>query len=379
MAPPRRLLSIAHSYVVALNRRLAHEMARAGAGQWEVTAVAPTLLYGDLRPVPFEWSPDDQCRIETVPVYGRRRVHVMLYGQRLRNLLRQSWDMVHCWEEPFVLAGAQIAWWTPRQTPFVFWTAQNIPKRYPPPFSWGETYCLERCAGWMACGDSVVTALLPRGYGVKPHRVLPLGIDVDHFRPNPHARAQLHRQLEWDTSGPPVVGYLGRFVPEKGLHILTQTLDRLSTPWRALFVGSGPMESSLRAWSAQHGHAVRVVTDVTHDRASAYLNAMDVLCAPSQTTTRWREQFGRVLIEAFASGVPVIASDSGEIPSVVRDAGMLVGEKDDSGWVHTLADTLESPHHRAILSERGLERARTIYAWPVIAQHYLDFFDALRN
>jgi hypothetical protein len=49
-----RLLSIGHSYVVALNRRLAHEMARAGADRWEVTAVAPQAMVGDLRPITLE-------------------------------------------------------------------------------------------------------------------------------------------------------------------------------------------------------------------------------------------------------------------------------------------------------------------------------------
>ena len=63
------------------------------------------------------------------------------------------------------------------------------------------------------------------------------------------------------------------------------------------------------------------MTGVAHDDVPEYLNAMDLLCAPSQTTARWREQFGRMLIEAMACGVPVVASRSGEIPYVVGDAG----------------------------------------------------------
>src|SRR6516162_2325442 len=50
----RRVISIAHSYAVALNRRLAHEMARAGGDEWEITAVAPTFMQGDLRPIALE-------------------------------------------------------------------------------------------------------------------------------------------------------------------------------------------------------------------------------------------------------------------------------------------------------------------------------------
>jgi glycosyltransferase involved in cell wall biosynthesis len=104
---------------------------------------------------------------------------------------------------------------------------------------------------------------------------------------------------------------------------------------------------------------------------------MNILCAPSQTTPRWREQFGRMLIEAFACGVPVIGSDSGEIPHVVRDTGIIVGEKDEPGWGRALADLLEDGPRRQDLAARGVERARTEFAWPVVARRYLEFFDAI--
>ncbi len=137
------------------------------------------------------------------------------------------------------------------------------------------------------------------------------------------------------------------------------------------------MENELGEWSASHGNRVRVVTGVRHDEVPAYLNAMDILCAPSQTTPRWREQLGRMLIEAFVCGVSVVASDSGEIPNVIMDAGVVVGEKDEEGWVRALAELLKSSSRRAELSVSGIERAQTQYAWPVIARQYLKFFDEL--
>ena len=301
----------------------------------------------------------------------------MLYGRRLREILRERWDLVHCWEEPFILAGGQVSWWTPRQTPLVFWTAQNLFKRYPPPFSWVEGYSLNRCTGWVACGESIVETLLPRGYDRRPYRIIPLGVDLDQFHPDSDKCEETRRQLGWVASGPPVVGFLGRFVPEKGVKVLTRVLDAVSVPWRMLFVGGGQMEPYLRTWGARYGDSVRVVTGIAHDEVPAYLNVMDILCAPSQTMPNWREQLGRMLIEAFACGVPVIASDSGEMPYVVKDAGVMVRERDEKKWARELAELLENPARRAELSARGIERAREVYAWPVIARQHLDFFSEL--
>jgi glycosyltransferase involved in cell wall biosynthesis len=377
MRPTRKLLSIAHSYVVALNRRLAHELARVDGHTWDVTAVAPTYFGAgrDLRAVSLEPLSPEPCKLVPLRAYWTRLVHLFCYGPRLRSLLAQDWDLVHCWEEPYVLAGGQIAWWTARRTPLVFWTAQNLAKQYLPPFGWIERYSLYRCAGWMACGQSVIDTMLQRGYGGKPYRVMPLGVDLNTFRPDPSAGQAVRRQLGWDKDGAPVIGYLGRFVSEKGLHLLMRVLDGLTTPWRALLVGAGPLELTVRAWARKHGDRVRVCTDVKHNAVARYLNAMDVLCAPSQTASHWREQFGRMLIEAFACGVPVVGSDSGEIPHVIGDAGLVVGEKHEEDWCSVLSDLLEDAPRRRELADRGLGRVRERYAWPVIARQYLNFFE----
>ena len=371
---PRRLLSIAHSYAVALNRRLANEMAREGGEDWEVTAVAPAYFH---RELPTAYAPRESCTLRMVRAHFTSRTHIFLYGRELQDLLRRNWDLVHCWEEPYVLAAGQIARWTDGRTPFVFWTAQNIAKSYPWPFSAIERYCLQRCAGWMACGQTIVQTMLPRGYDRKPYRIMPLGVDLDQFRPNAAACSEIRERLGWDLEGPPVIGYLGRLVEEKGVRFLTRVLDGLQTPWRALFIGKGPLENELISWAREYGERVRIETQVWHHEVPAYLNAMDLLCAPSQTRPSWREQFGRMVIEGFGVGLPVVASDSGEIPNVVGDAGLIIGETNFIGWTNTISDLLENPGRRRELAKRGLEQARSRYAWPVVARKHLDFFREL--
>lgn len=103
---PLRLLTVGHSYVVALNRRLPHEIARVSGGRWQVTAVAPRFVHAELRDIPLEVATGELCQLESVDLHATRRLHVMAFGFRLRELLRQQWDMVHIYQEPYIVAGA---------------------------------------------------------------------------------------------------------------------------------------------------------------------------------------------------------------------------------------------------------------------------------
>ncbi|MCE9672341.1 glycosyltransferase family 4 protein [Myxococcus stipitatus] len=375
MKRTRRLVTVSHSYVVALNRRLANEMARVGGESWDVTAIAPRSFHGDLSALSLQREAHEAARLEDVRAFFSRSLHLFVFGPELRAHLSRGVDLVHSWEEPYVLAGLEVALLTPRRVPLVFSTAQNLSKRYPPPFSLTERFVVERAAGWMAWGETVRETLLERpGYAARPSRAIPMGVAMEAFQPDRASGEDFLRELGWDPFGPPVVGYLGRFVPEKGLPLLMEALDTLQTPWRALFVGGGPLEEGLRGWASKHGDRVRVVTGVPHAGVPRALNAMDVLCAPSQTTPRWKEQFGRMLVEAFACGVPVLGSDSGEVPHTLGDAGLVLPESSPTAWSEALATLLESPARRRELSERGRERAATRFAWPVVARAHLDFF-----
>jgi glycosyltransferase involved in cell wall biosynthesis len=372
----KRLLTIGHSYVVALNRRLPDEIARQASGRWSVTVAAPAHYHGDLRPIALEPVPGEAADVRPMRAHLTRLPHVMFYGG-LRRLLAEPWDLIHCWEEPYVTACAEVAALAPAEVPLVFATFQNLAKRYPPPFSWFERRVLRRADGWIAFGRTVHETQRARpGYAAVPSRSIPPGVDTRIFCPDASGRARVRSERGWNDDVP-VVGFLGRFVPEKGLSVLTAALRNVAGPWRALFVGGGSDQSALRSLSASYPGRVSIATDITHDQVPHYLNAMDVLCAPSQTTPGWREQFGRMLIEAMACGVPVLASDSGEIPHVLGDAGILLPEADVEAWAATLGRVLADPVERRDLADRGLRRARTEFAWSVVARRHVEFFDAL--
>jgi phosphatidylinositol alpha-1,6-mannosyltransferase len=373
----RRLLSIGHSYCVGLNRRIPQWIARLGADNWDVTVAAPAVFPGDLKRIITAPEPGELPALRTLPAHFASLIQMFTYGRGLRALLKQPWDLIHLWEEPYIFAGGQIAALAPRKTPFVYYTCQNLAKNYPPPFAQIERYCFRRASGWLAMGRTTLETQLARGFTGKPCAVISPGVDTDAFRPNPAARAAIHQRLGWDTAPIPVIGYIGRFVPEKGLPFLMSSLDRLKSPWRALFAGGGLLEPQLQQWSTRHGGNVQIVSGIGHAGMPPYFNAIDMLCVPSQTTSRWREQFGRVIIEAFASGVPVIGSDSGEIPFVIDDAGIVAGERDSAAWTAALELLLDDSLERRRLGDRARDLAVTRHAHPVAARQHLDFFDQI--
>ena len=370
---PRRLLTIGHSYVVTENRRLAHEIGVQGRGRWEVVAIAPDRFHGDLGPLQTRAAAGEAIELRTLPVRLGRSPHLMRYSG-LRGAMAGTWDVIHAWEDPYVAAGAQIAAAAPKSATLVFSTFQNIAKRYPWPLSSFERRSMARADAWVAFGELVHATLAKRsGYVGKPSRVITPGVDVDAFRPDARAAAETRRELGWPLSAP-VVGYLGRFEPQKGIELLCHALEALPVPWHAVFVGGGSLEPSLRAFEARHQSRVRVITGVAHADVPRWLNAMTMLCAPSQTTAAWREQFGRMLVEAMACGVPVIGSDSGEIPHVIGDAGLVVPEAGAAAWTAAIASLLDDPSRRRGLAADGLSRARERFAWPVIARAHRDWF-----
>jgi glycosyltransferase involved in cell wall biosynthesis len=319
---------------------------------------------------------EEACPVIGISARLTSYVHIFSYGTDLWHLLKGKWDVVHAWEEPFILAGWQISRWAPQSARLIYRTAQNLPKHYPLPFSWFERSSMQRASGWICSGRSVHDNLSHRpGYSL-PSLMSPLGVDPEVFHPDPSLGAFSRRRLGWHAAGPPVVGFVGRFVPEKGLRMLMRALDQISAPWRALFLGGGPMDREVAAWAERYGDRVRVLR-VSHAAVAQHLNAMDLLCVPSQTTARWREQFGRVLIEAFACGLPVVGSDSGEIANILNGVGRVIPEQDETSWVAQIAELVESPRLRAELGARGLDAARTHYTWPVIARQYIEFFEGV--
>ena len=132
------------------------------------------------------------------------------------------------------------------------------------------------------------------------------------------------------------------------------------------------MEGELREAARASGLERRLhLPGVVHNsHLAAYLNALDIFVLPSETRRNWREQFGRAIVEAMSCGVPVVGSNSGEIPVVVGDAGLIFHEGDAVELCARMR-CLMDPALRADLSRRGRERVLKLFSMEkVAAQHY---------
>jgi glycosyltransferase involved in cell wall biosynthesis len=253
-----------------------------------------------------------------------------------RVLGSERWDLIDMHEEPFGLAVAEVLvlrWLRARRVPYVVSSAQNIEKRYPPPFRWFEQVALRHMAGAYTCNAEAGAILRRKGLRGE-HIVLPLGVDVERFTP-------LSRPAPTGTLR---VGFVGRLIPHKGVDVLVRAV----APDPRLFLevfGAGPEEERLRELATTLGAGERVHFHGYVDEADVpgLYRRFDVLAVPSVPTAGWIEQFGRVVVEAQASGVPVVASESGALPEVVGDSGVLVPPRDPDSLQQALVGFLEEP------------------------------------
>jgi glycosyltransferase involved in cell wall biosynthesis len=115
-------------------------------------------------------------------------------------------------------------------------------------------------------------------------------------------------------------------------------------------------------------------TPIPTEQMPAMLAQADALVLPSRSTPVWQEQFGRVLVEAMACGVPVVGSDSGAIPEVVGNAGLIFPEGDALALTGRLHQLMASPALRLELADRGHARVVAHFSQERIAQQTAAFY-----
>jgi len=362
---PIRAMLISKAYVSVEYRRKAELLA---AGGLDLTLVAPPSWKderGDSRLEPGEAR---GYRLEVLPLALNGHFHLHWF-RGLNGLIRRLRpDIVHMEEEPYNVATA-LALRAAQQAgaQSVFFTWQNLNRRYPLPFRLLERYCYRTADAAIAGNRDAEAVLRAKGY-VGPISVLPqFGVDETRFRP---------------ASEPPstfTIGYVGRFVTGKGVDLLLRAAAALGGEWRLRLVGSGPERESLAGLATDLGLADRLtwVAPVPSAEVPEQLQSLSCLVLPSLSLPNWKEQFGRVLIEAMACGVPVVGSDSGEIPHVIGDAGLVFPEGDVEGLGRHLERLRADPSAATALGRAARERVLAQYTQSRIAAQTAALYEGI--
>jgi glycosyltransferase involved in cell wall biosynthesis len=203
--------------------------------------------------------------------------------------------------------------------------------------------------------------------------ILPLGLDTDVYYPHPQSQEIAHslRSNKQEV----LIGYLGRMVEQKGLKTLLQALGQIQgLPWRLVVAGSGPYETQFDeiAHNLQLTHRINRLGYIPYTEAPLYLSAFDLLVLPSETRANWKEQFGRVIIEAMACGTPVVGSDSGEIPHLLQaiNGGLTFPEGQPKALAEQLQQLILNPSLRSSLVEQGRQVVLKSYTNASLAQRF---------
>ena len=287
-------------------------------------------------------------QLREIPIRFNGNFHLHHYPTLGREFRRFQPQIVHIDEEPYNLATWQALWQARRLgAKSLFFSWQNIRRAYPPPFNLGERYVMRNADYALAGTTAAAEVLRAKGYAGRLAVIPQFGTAPDLFQP---AHSRPERQF--------TIGYIGRIVPEKGLRVLLRAAAQLDGDWRLRLVGGGSARDDMEALarSLGIGEQTAFIGQLPSTDLPAEYHELDALVLPSLTRPNWKEQFGRVLVEAMASGLPVIGSDSGAIPGVIGDAGLILPEGDVEALAAALRDLRDQPALRAELIEKGRAR-----------------------
>ncbi|HET8836138.1 MAG TPA: glycosyltransferase [Gemmatimonadales bacterium] len=278
----------------------------------------------------------------------------------IRRALRETGpDVLHLHLEASTLVGALAAFsLAPR--PLLVASVANDPYRQIGFHRWAGRRLARSMDLHITHSRGIRDSVL-RAYAGRPRRVevVSLGIDLDRFRRD---LADPTRVAGYRGGAAPVVGAIGRLVPQKAMHVLiaaTPALLEAHPALRVLIVGDGPLRADLEAQAARLGvaHAVRFA-GYQEDVVSAYA-AMDVFVLPSRD-----EGFGLVFLEAMAVGVPVVGTRVIGSEDAVEDGvtGLLVPYADPAALAAAVRGILASPDLAGRLRDTAAERVRRVYS-----------------
>ncbi len=387
-----RILVASHTYIVDINREKFKILANLEPNI-EVTVIVPQRWKpGGIQNklIETQFYQEGSFKVAPISNYSQNNQGLLTFGTDLIKVLQEFRPQIIQVEQGSKsLAYAQLIALNKilkLKAKNLFFTWWNLPYQLKWPVSALENCNLHYTDGVIAGNLDGSKILRQRGYQGAVKVMPQLGVDETLFR-RTGKDADLSRRFGIEPTDF-VVGFVGRFVEEKGLLTLAEALAGLKElPWKWLLVGQGKLRSQIAEKSIEWGISDRIIwiESVSHEEVPAYINLMDCLVLPSQTsykfktltTVGWKEQFGHVLIEAMACKIPVIGSDCGEIPHVIGDAGLVFPEGNAAKLRDCLQQLMERPELVVDLGDRGYHRVMNNYTNQALAGQLLEFYKEL--
>jgi glycosyltransferase involved in cell wall biosynthesis len=241
---------------------------------------------------------------------------------------------------------------------------------------------LARADAVIACSEDLRTRAIALGARPRRSETIPYGVDARAFTPDREVRDRL-RAAEGFRPDQPIVFAIGRFVRKKGFDVLIDAVARLidrRPDLRLVLAGWGDLEQDLRARIARLGidAHVRLPGLVPHDRVAAWLAAADVVAVPSRHDEAGNvDGLPNVVLEALASGTPVVATRAGGIAGVIDHErnGLLVSEGNPAALAGGIERLLADPALASALGAAGRAHMITHGSWAHIVQRIEAVYD----
>lgn len=357
-----------HSLVVAGYQKYVNELAQ--YPDLDITVLIPPGWIEGGKYVPAHKSQDPRYKMLIGQVFNKNYLDTFFYWQTPRYLHQIQPDIIHLFEEPWSNCVALFLFFKRFLAPgskFIFQTFQNLNLKYSRSYEWVEKTTFQNTDCALACSNEIKEVLLARGFN-KRIEIVPIGADPAVYYPQQKERSE---KL--------VFGYIGRLVPEKGLDLLIKAFASLKDHAQLVIIGSGPKLNELMALAQALNCSQQItwIAAIDQQQMPEAINKMDVLVLPSLTTPLWKEQFGRVLVEAMLSKVAVIGSSSGEIPYVIGEGGLVFPEGDTKALGEQMKKLLDDPALLESLRVKGYERAKNNYTWEIAAKKTYQVYKSL--
>jgi glycosyltransferase involved in cell wall biosynthesis len=376
-----KVLMLSKACIVGAYQRKLEEMAAIDGV--DLTVVVPPSWDDARGPTRLEKVHTSGYEMKVTSIAFNGNYHLHFYP-KLRRIVRSVRpDVFHIDEEPYNLATFQamrLAQSVGAATLAFSW--QNMLRRYPPPFNLMERYVLNRLDALLVGNSEAIEVWQHKGYQGPMYLIPQFGVDPDIYyrreRVTKRGKTSVFKSRNTRRPSQPalVIGYAGRLVEEKGIEILLHAASRLVGPWSMQILGDGPDRNRLEYVAQWLGIAARVTFDhkLPSSHLPHYLSGLDVLVLPSLTRSNWKEQFGRVLIEAMACDVITVGARTGAIPEVIGEAGLTFAEGSIEELQTLLQHLLDDVPWREELRQKGRQRVRDNYTQAAIARNTIEVY-----